>query len=86
MDQAQSISYRRHIAFAWWRAIVIVLLLSAASRLALWLGPAGLPLWGPDSAKAWRVGLRFDCVVAAWLATPILLLWLLTAIRPRWQK
>jgi len=86
MNRVKSNFFRRKIAFAWCRVIIIVLLLSAASRLALWLGPAGLPLWGPDAARAWRLGLRFDCMVAAWLATPILLLWLLTAIRPAWRK
>lgn len=72
-------------AWAWARAIVVTLVILSVGRLSLWLGPAGLVLPGTDAATAWRVGLRFDLLVATWLATPILGMWLVGSIHPTWR-
>lgn len=59
------------------------MLLLAIGRLALWFFAAQADFWNAETLLAWKVGLRFDMMVAAYLSTPILLCWLVSLFLPQ---
>ncbi len=70
----------------WLLSLIATMILLALGRLALWFFAARADFWNPETLLAWKVGLRFDMMVAAYFATPVLLCWLASLFFPKRLK
>ncbi|MBR5621710.1 MAG: LTA synthase family protein [Opitutales bacterium] len=70
----------------WFLSLIAAMILLALGRLSLWFFAAHADFWNTETLLAWSVGLRFDMMVAAYLATPVLLCWLASLCLPKQIK
>ena len=59
----------------WWFSIVSTFILLGFGRCALWLFASGTDFLSAETLKVWIVAWRFDAMVAAYFALPVLLCW-----------
>lgn len=66
----------------WFLGLFAMMVLLALGRLALWFFAAGADFGNAETLLVWRIGLRFDLMVAAYLSTPVLICWFLSLFFP----
>lgn len=79
----KSILRTPYLIALWFLSLLSTILLLAVGRLALWLFAAQADFLNAETLLAWKVGLRFDMMVAAYLSTPVLLCWFVSLFFPK---
>lgn len=82
----KALSRSPYLISIWFLSLISTMILLALGRLTLWFFAAHADFWNAETLLAWKVGLRFDMMVAAYLATPALLCWLASLCFPRRTK
>ncbi len=70
----------------WLLSLATMMILLASGRLVLWFFAAQADFLNAETLLAWKVGMRFDMMVAAYLSTPALLCWPLSLVFPRKRR
>lgn len=75
-----------HFISFWLLSLAAMMILLAAGRLILCFFAAQADFLNAETLLAWKVGVRFDMMVAAYLSTPALICWPLSLTFPRKRK
>lgn len=75
-----------HFISFWLLSLAAMMILLASGRLILWFFAAQADFLNAETLLAWKVGVRFDMMVAAYLSTPALICCPLSLIFPRKRR